>query len=195
LTDLIRARSDSASGTRVAVAQPVTADRTPTSARGARQKWFDRMGSLAGTTRHSLPHRVAVVVQPGIVVLGTITAVDKAASTITLIVKTIWVAPGKPPQLQVRRQVEEKRGHTVTHLTAVGIEPGKSYALPVHRGVVWDDPRKSPIDRRLHAAIGPGRVGEGELCSPKPAREVRNPFRVPLTIVGRRRLDGLRTLR
>jgi hypothetical protein len=90
-----------------------------------------------------------VLERPGIAVLGAIVAINPAKSTIVLRVKKIWGAPGKSTTLQIWSTQKDERGQEVEHIEDMRIEVGKSYELPIYRGVNWTDEHESPIERRV----------------------------------------------
>ena len=105
-----------------------------------------------------------VLDEPGVALLGSVAAVDNAKGTVSLLVKQVWVKKGGKPQLQVGTLVKEPDGSEVTRIDTITLEVGKTYQLPIYRGVVWKDERESPIDRRVH--------GHLEFADLKPKQEV-----------------------
>ncbi len=64
----------------------------------------------------------------GFALAATVLAVDAAKHSIKIIVRKIWVAP--------KKEADEYR-------------VGDTYDVPLYQGVVWTNPNKSPIERRL----------------------------------------------
>ena len=120
---------------------------------------------------------------PGVAILGTLLAIDAAKGTVRLVVKQVWLAPGRTASLQIPHEQVEPDGHSVTTFTNVELVAGKTVELPIYRGLVWTDPHRSPIDRRLRNHL------ELETLKPKQQVLVLGNELAKVTIEERRKLD------
>ncbi|MBN2037189.1 MAG: hypothetical protein JW768_10640 [Chitinispirillaceae bacterium] len=97
-----------------------------------------------------------VACQNGIAILGTISGVDRSKKRITFLARKVWTRPGLPPAAYV---IEEfvadgsddfyEKGKRYSVSKEKEFVAGRTYDITVYTGVVWDNPRKSPVDSRI----------------------------------------------
>jgi hypothetical protein len=100
---------------------------------------------------------------PGFIILGTIVAIDAAKSKVKILIKKIWTAPDRAAQDSVEEKMNFNDGEGMQSVwTTRSLQAGKEYEMNIYQGVVWDNPRKSPMDHRVRNAIHIGAVKEGQ---------------------------------
>jgi hypothetical protein len=84
--------------------------------------------------------------------VGTVHRVDAEKKWISLIVERVHVRPGQKARGHVPELVKVYDKEVESSVER-GFAAGDTLNLKVYTGVVWDNPRKSPIDRRLNGHI------------------------------------------
>ena len=96
------------------------------------------------------------VAKNGLAVIGTVISISLTNNTLRFKVNKIFNRTGQEPHYWAQRKmvgrksdVFFKKGETYTESYKVNIVETQEVEIEIYQGVVWDNPNKSPIDRRL----------------------------------------------